>query len=229
MPYSTLLDSGATLPQLMASDLENLGVSLDSYPAQTILEFSTVAGLTETRCYELHVELLTERNESLVDADDPVHPQFSPNIGAILPVSMFGDGAVWSEDNATNNKVSRLSGVLPFVAAYVSSAPGNSVMIFGEDRNDVLGHAKMPPARNHMKDRTPYMRDKAKWEFLGDPLITFTHLHGAFVDYDLQKGVSTATMYTGVEVEHSELTDPGNRLQRGVQPDEQQSSDLIEL
>jgi len=200
---------------LYQCDLECLGIHPDDYPAKTINNFYTANGIIANRCYELHVEVLDEKWSSLVDPDGPIHPQFPPKCGAVVPVAMVQNSAYSADTDAGERSHDaagdRLSSILPLLATYVSSTPGNNIL-FGEERNDVLGFAKMPPARRWIYGATQQPRGRETWSTLWDPLITFTHRNGKFIDRDLRKGVETATVYPGTAREHQEISDPGNRL-----------------
>jgi hypothetical protein len=209
------LDSGASNPNIYQHDLELLGVHTDDYPAQTITRFNTANGDALMRTYDLKVELVDGRNNSMVDPNDAIHPEFPPLLGAVVGVAMIENGKVYKQETDAmgilHGPGARLSSALPFYAAYSSSTPGNNMVLFGEDRNDVLGFAKMPPARRWLFGAQQDPRGIASHEFFGNPLVTFSHRDGTFVDQDVSKGVSTQTVHPGTIKQQVFINDPANR------------------
>ena len=139
--FKTLLDSGATVPVIHVNDLRHLNIDLNWYASQGVSHTSTANGDVRQRFFEMYVSLCTEESESLVGLHNPATwPTERPVLGAFLPV-------VVSRNQALQGRLSflsRLSGMLPFDAAYISSAPARKRLWLGEDRRDVLGASRLP-------------------------------------------------------------------------------------
>ena len=106
----------------------------------------------------------------------------------------------------------RLSGMIPFLACYVSVVPTRNILCLGEDRNDVLGAHKMP-GQTRWDISTPSNIDAGyySWPAYQDPHITFRHKDNAVVDVDgNQKFTSRLTVVDG-GANRVFLRDPGNR------------------
>ncbi len=196
MLYRSLLDSGATYPSLYPRDFRELGVYPHDYPAQSLTNLMTANGEVMEWVYELHVELTTENGRSLVDPSDPVNPDFPPYIGGLSPVIMISgfDSPPLDVNGLEENN--RLSGIMPFLAAYVSSTPGKNIILFGENRNDVMGAHKTPPCRRWLVGLPQDPTDRAEWRNFGDPMIKFTHRKGLLIDEDTGPGASKMTVFS---------------------------------
>ncbi|KAI8957978.1 hypothetical protein F5Y11DRAFT_351991 [Daldinia sp. FL1419] len=137
--FETLLDSGATYPNLVLGDLKRFNINLKYYAAQGVATIRTVTERIERRFFEMRVEVCTQDGESIVGKGDqavwPNEPRF---VGSYAPVwiNEAVKGAGGSRD--------RLSGMVPFETCYVSSAPTMKRIWLGEDRRDVLGARRMP-------------------------------------------------------------------------------------
>ena len=205
----SLLDSGATYPSLYASDFRSLGVYPAFYPAQSLVELQTANGIITERIYEMHVELTAENGQSLVDPMDPVNPAYPLYIGGLTPVCLIGtDDSPPLDPNGLENGI-RLSGIMPLLAAYISSTPSKNIILFGENRNDVLGAHKIPPVRRWMVGLSQDPSDRSHWVKFQDPMITFSHRRGLILDQDTGRGASTLTVNAGMgPLERSEVFDP---------------------
>ncbi|KAI1748366.1 hypothetical protein F4782DRAFT_534474 [Xylaria castorea] len=134
----TLLDSGATFPIIFESDLARLNMNLSKYPAQGTLTLSTVGGRSKLKFYEMYVSVCSEEGKSLVgQGKEVVWPTEPRTLGGFCPVLAL-------RDTAANSGGDRLSGMIPFEACYISSAPGMRRLWLGEDRRDVLGTSRLP-------------------------------------------------------------------------------------
>ncbi|KAI0442009.1 hypothetical protein F4803DRAFT_562671 [Xylaria telfairii] len=134
----TLLDSGATFPIIFESDLARLDVNLKKYPAQGTLTLSIVGGKSKLKFYEMYVSVCSDKGESLVGQEkDAVWPNEPKTLGGFCPVMAMADPVA-------NSGGDRLSGMIPFDACYISSAPSMRRLWFGEDRRDVLGTNRLP-------------------------------------------------------------------------------------
>lgn len=138
--FDMLLDSGAELPLLLHEDFDLLGFTKQDMNAASVLELNTAAGMVSTAlCFELLVglELGNSRAEYWQDYAEYSQARFfptrvvklAPNIKAPAYGAFSGD---------------RLSGMLPFLAYYLASAPGNSQIWLGEKRAEVLRAENMP-------------------------------------------------------------------------------------
>ena len=205
----SLLDSGATYPTLYASDFRSLGVYPTFYPAQSLADIATANGKITERVYEMHVQLVDEDGQSLVDPLDPVNPLYPRYLGGLTPVLVIGldDSPPITMDGFEDGI--RLSGIMPFLAAYVSSTPSKNIILLGEDRNDVLGAHKIPPVRRWMVGLPQDPCDTSQWINFGDPMITFTHRNGLIIDQDTGPGASKLTVNVGKgPLEKSETFNP---------------------
>ena len=204
----SLLDSGATYPSLYASDFRSLGVYPKFYPAQSLADILTANGKITERVYEMHVQLVDENGQSLVDPLDPVNPQYPAFLGGLSPVLVIGmdDSPPITMDGIDDGI--RLSGVMPFLAAYVSSTPSRNIIIMGENRNDVLGAHKIPPNRRWMVGLPQDPLDRTQWINYRDPMITFSHRNGLIIDQDIGRGASKLTVNVGRPLETSATFDP---------------------
>ena len=209
--FQSLLDSGASYPSLYGKDLEALGIDRAHYGAQSVISAMTSNGVVDRRIYELHVEIGGNQGTPIIDPNNPVNPRYPRYIGGLSPVTLMAGEQQADENGQVYNE--RLSGVMPFCAPYVSSTPSKNTILFGEDRNDVLGAHKMPPTRRWMVglDQLPASRDS--WQNFQDPLIRFSHRGGLLVDEDLAPGKSKLTVNVGQANEKSILTDPRGDFQ----------------
>lgn len=135
--FDMVLDSGAELPVLLHGDFLLLGFGRKDMNAASVVDLNGVAGLTSTAlCFELVAGIK-------LDSED-VSPgsHFFPARVVKLPPSVKTPlyGAFSGE---------RLSGMLPFLAYYLTSAPGNGHIEFGEERAEVLGGQNMPAGRRY--------------------------------------------------------------------------------
>ncbi|KAK3329468.1 hypothetical protein B0H66DRAFT_610338 [Apodospora peruviana] len=143
--WQVLLDSGATLPCLFSVDLPLLRINPKTYAAQTAKTVATIDKPMSSRCYELDVGVFTSSSSSstLVSSSRPPTWPSEPDIlGATVPVFIFDTPPGLDSDNEA--LPDRLSGLVPFLTCYMSSAPGNYKLWLGEDRVDVLGSGRMP-------------------------------------------------------------------------------------
>lgn len=203
--FRSLLDSGASFPSLYRSDFEALGISSQQYGAQSVAHVLTANGEVERRIYELHVEIAGNDGTPIIDPESPVLPDFPRYIGGLSPVFYEDDEPLMNENGYETN--GRLSGVMPFLAPYVSMTPAKNMILMGENRNDVLGSHKMPTQRRWQInfDQTPASREH--WSSYQDPLITFSHRDGRFVDQDLAPAVTRVALNIGLPNESFHVFD----------------------
>jgi hypothetical protein len=186
LSFRALLDSGATYPSLYSSDLLALGIDENNYSCQALETMNTANGEITSRVFELLVCVLDEKGGHLVDPNDPMLPHFHHHLGGLCPVveTRGSPPLVNGFDFAA-----RLSGLLPFLACYVSSTPNRGLLYFGENRKDVLGGHRMPGQEKwDIALPTTVAVSLEDYKVLqnhwGDPKITFTHRGGAVVDKD---------------------------------------------
>lgn len=134
------------------------------------------------------------------------------NLDLHSPVIMNGDG---SDPLASNAGKDRLSGMIPFLACYISSVPTRNLLLLGEDRNDVVGAHKTPGQRKwDISNSHALPEDYNEWHNYDNPRITYSHRRGQMIDQDLSENfTSRLSIITGPGAETIYLTrDPGNRL-----------------
>ncbi|KAI0106655.1 hypothetical protein F4814DRAFT_451870 [Daldinia grandis] len=137
--FETLLDSGATIPNLSLTDLRHLNINLKYYAAQGVTKIRTVSDTQERRLFEMRVSVCSKDGTSLVgEGEQAVWPSEPRDVGGFVPV--------WINENAIGPQSfgERLSGMIPFESCYIGSAPTTKEMWLGEDRRDVLGARRMP-------------------------------------------------------------------------------------
>jgi len=159
-----LLDTGASHPILAPRDFRYLGIDPEDYPACSSIEIQGIGSNHFVKMYEMYVTVTDPNCVPLVDPDRPVWPQQRKHIGIVAPVICMslpgvrpmGPVKVNAEGVAETSRTpidvareearTRLSGMLPFTACYISSTPGrgNGRIWLGEDRRDVLGAHRMP-------------------------------------------------------------------------------------
>ncbi|RYP00799.1 hypothetical protein DL764_006403 [Monosporascus ibericus] len=139
--FETLLDSGATVPILHKEDLRHFGIVMECYAAQGVSETRTATSTISLRFYEMYVSICTKDGQSIVGQGNPATwPSEPPILGGFVPVSisttqLAGRRPLYDD---------RMSGMLPFDAAYMSSAPTMGKIWLGEDRRDILGAGRFP-------------------------------------------------------------------------------------
>ena len=167
--------------------------------------------MVSRRIFELHVEIAGNPGSAIIDPDNPVNPAYSRYVGGLSPVIFDEDEPKPDENGGIMNN--RLSGIMPFLAPYVSITPSRNTVLLGEDRNDVLGAHKMPPTRKWMVGLAQDPTSRAYWPNFREPLIRFSHRKGLLVDEDLRPGVSKLTANVGLWNEQSHVNDPRSAFQ----------------
>jgi hypothetical protein len=210
LAFKSMLDSGATYPTLHQEDLFNLGVDSLWYAAQTIQTFQAAAGPVTTRIYELYVCVLDNNCKQLVNSKDAVYPNSHKYLGSLCPVAQSPQPLQYDENGIEDGF--RLSGILPFVACYMSSTPTRNLLFLGEDRNDVLGAHRMPGQKKWTIEMPPTEpAGGVPFDRYGNPNITFRHREGRIVDIDRtdKKHASTLIFLGGTAEEAIVQNDPG--------------------
>ena len=180
--FRSLLDSGATYPGLYREDFNKLIIDQDHYAAQSVDTIDTANGTIRTRVFELFVSVLDENLNQLVDPENAVWPFHAKYLGGLCPVAEIATPMIDAQGREVNN---RLSGLLPFVACYISSTPTRNTLFLGEDRKDVLGGHRMPGQRKwdiSLPSGRP--TDQISWDRFDNPKTTFTHRGGRIIDED---------------------------------------------
>ncbi|KAI6712479.1 hypothetical protein JHW43_004962 [Diplocarpon mali] len=206
--FRSMLDSGATYPTLHSEDLASLDIDARLYSAQSVTTLQTAAGDVSTRVFELFVCVLDDDGRQLVDADDPVYPLSHQYLGGLCPVAECSVPLAW--DSHGMEISSRLSGILPFAACYVSSTPSRNTLYLGEDRNDVLGSHRMPGQKKWSIEMAPIAPGLSPDRY-DNPAVRFSHRGGLIVDEDdvTRTHVSKITFVVGRGCEdHVVVSDP---------------------
>jgi len=211
LTFRSLLDSGATYPTLHAEDLIALGIDIFWYPAQSVQTMTTANGSINSRLYELFVCVLDEQGRQLVDPKDAVWPYSHKYLGGLCPVAASTIPMQYDENGL--ERPFRLSGILPFLACYISSTPGRNTLFLGEDRNDVLGTHRMPGQKKWVIQMPPLqLASSIPFEAYGNPHVMFSHRGGQIVDIDRRdkKHASTLIFMPGTAEEEVIENDPGS-------------------
>ena len=182
----SLLDSGASLASLYTSDMSELGIVKKYYSAQGYGSFALANGsYMKQRIFELYIEVGGNEGNPIID---PLHPIVPTRrvIGGIFPVVEIPKKIKNPFDDENYIVNDRLSGIMPFLSSYVSIVPNSNIILLGENRNDVIGHYKMPPFK--------------VWDFYGsqvsviDPL--FNYIENPILHFQHQTEQITETDYT---------------------------------
>ncbi|KAL7620707.1 hypothetical protein AAE478_009704 [Parahypoxylon ruwenzoriense] len=190
--FKTLLDCGATFPILPLQDLQYLSIDMDRYPAQGVMRIRTVTTEVSYRFFEMQVSVCSEDGETLVAEDNQaVWPDEPRVLGGFYPVQIDAS----KKGQTQMHYIDRLSGMVPFEACYMSSAPTMHEFWLGEDRRDVLGVRRMPAHLRFDSEKTLGLKYPEKFEKLRerartpDQLIFVHNTKGrrkmAFIDADL--------------------------------------------
>jgi hypothetical protein len=135
--WSVLLDSGATFPCLFEGDLSRLGISRHTYAAQSCRTIATADDAKIMRTYDLDVTI-----SSPISAATPSKEITTLGTVTISVVALPGSAPDDASDPAS--APDRLSGIIPFHMAYVSSVPYEFKIWMGTERRDVLGAGRFP-------------------------------------------------------------------------------------
>jgi hypothetical protein len=199
-----LLDSGATYPSLYKEDFHKLMIDEQNYAAQSVDLLGTANGNITSRVFELFVCVLDDQQKQLVDENHCAWPYHAKYLGGLCPVSELQSSTAY--DLQGREIAARLSGMLPFVACYMSSTPTRNTLFLGEDRKDVLGSHRMPGQRKwDISIPPPAPMSDDVWAKYGDPKTTFSHRMGRVVDEDDQfvDFASTITFNKGTTEQYS--------------------------
>ncbi|KAK8104153.1 uncharacterized protein PG998_011186 [Apiospora kogelbergensis] len=141
--FKMMLDTGATFPMLRAGDLTRLGIDPDTYAAQGVIPVATSNGTVPMRLYELYVgigsALVSGAETGSESTYETGFPLEKGAVGGLCPVLVSGLTEDEDEEYPDQLWETRLSGIMPFKACYVSSVPTAGRIWMGENRRDVLG------------------------------------------------------------------------------------------
>lgn len=159
MFFDMLLDSGAELPILLHDDFDLLGYTRDDMNAASVVELSAAAGQSSTAlCFELRAGLELEDSTGDESETDRVahaeHNFFPCRVIKLPPAVKTPAYGAFSAD--------RLSGMLPFLAYYMASAPGNRQMMLGVKRAEVLSNHNLPAGLKYDPYNNPNTSDRAQ-------------------------------------------------------------------
>ncbi|CAN8101352.1 unnamed protein product [Discula destructiva] len=156
--FDMLLDSGCELPILLHDDFALLGCSKKDANAASVVEIAAAAGHSSTAlCFELLVglELEGSSSEAWMDRTAYSESRFFPCRVIKLPPAIKAPAyGAFSSD--------RLSGMLPFLAYYMASAPGNMMMWLGEKRAEVLSSVNFPAGLKYSPFKDPSIIERGK-------------------------------------------------------------------
>ncbi|PSR94144.1 hypothetical protein BD289DRAFT_504259 [Coniella lustricola] len=173
--FDMILDSGAELPLLLHDDLKLLGFNSKDMNAATVIELDCVGGLKgESLTFELlaGLELHDRPTNNAAGGSSSSAAAASSSSAAIhhhirspeshffpTRVLMLGPDVKAPPFGGFSNN--RLSGMLPFLAYYTASAPGNGKMSLGEERAEVLGKRNFPFGQRYHAFRNGHGDDDA--------------------------------------------------------------------
>lgn len=93
----------------------------------------------------------------IIDFNNPIHRGPNQNlVGGIYLVCEIKSPRKPKRSQEGVLENDRLSGLVPLLSSYVQITPGNNCMLLGENRNDVIGHLKMPPLKRWDLVRTSW-------------------------------------------------------------------------
>lgn len=183
---SSMLDSGASCASLYSSDLKELGIVKKHYSAQSHGSFSLSNGaLMKQKIFELYIEVGGNEGTPIIDPHNPIVPGRQV-IGGIFPAVEIPEKIKNPYDEESYITNHRLSGIMPYLSSYVSIVPGSNIILLGENRNDVIGHYKMPPFQ--------------VWDFFGSQVAQisplFNYIENPVLHFQHQTEQITETDYT---------------------------------
>lgn len=143
--FEMLLDSGCETPILYHADIVSLGFTLSDMNAATV---ATIHGANGRKSTLKIFELL---GGVQLDGDDLHHDELFPTCVIKLD---------WRLKPPAGYSGERLSGIFPFLAYYMSFAPGMDRAHLGDERRDVLGMQRIPGGLRY----DPFMKPE-----LGEP------------------------------------------------------------
>lgn len=89
----------------------------------------------------------------------------------------------------------RLSGTMPFLSSYVSIVPGSNIMLLGENRNDIIGHYKMPPFKVWDFYGSSASNINPEFDYIENPNLYFEHPRSEITEKDHSRFAVQTTKY----------------------------------
>ncbi|KAK2597081.1 hypothetical protein N8I77_012951 [Diaporthe amygdali] len=146
--FEMLLDSGCETPILYHEDLVSLGFRTADMNAATVATIHGANGRTsKLKIFEILAGVQ-------LDEDDPHNQDLFPTCVVKLD---------WKLKPPSGYSGERLSGLFPFLAYYMSFAPGMDRAYMGDERGDILGMQRIPGGLRY----DPFMKPQ-----LGEPRET---------------------------------------------------------
>lgn len=190
---TSLLDSGASLASLYTTDLKEMGIVKKYYSAQGFCHFNMANGAKlKSRVYEVYVEVNGNEGTPIIDPQNPIVPNRRV-VGGIFPVTEIPETIDDPYSDASYGINNRLSGIMPFLSSYVSFVPGSNVMLLGENRNDIIGHYKMPPFKvwDFYGSQKPEI--VAHFNYMENPILHFEHRDENITETDYTRSAVQTT------------------------------------
>lgn len=188
-----MLDSGASCASLSTSDLKELGIIKKNYSAQCYASFNLANGAyMKHRVFEMYVEVDGNEGTPIIDPNNPM-VLIRRVIGGIYPVLEIQERIKDPFNAESYIVINRLSGIVPFLSSYISMVPGNNIMLLGENRNDALGHYKMPRFQvwDFYGSQASYIKPDSS--FLDNPILHFHHPVRQITEKDYSPSVVETT------------------------------------
>ena len=181
----SMLDSGASCASLYSSDLSEMGIVKKYYSAQSYASINLANGVSmKQRIFEMYVEVDGNDGTPIVDPNNPMVPDRRV-IGGMHPVLEIKEKIKDPYDPASYLANHRLSGLMPFLSSYVSIVPGSNIILLGENRNDIIGHYKMPPFQVWDLYASQQSFIKPDFSYIENPNLWFHHPHQPITEKDV--------------------------------------------
>ena len=181
----SMLDSGASCASLYTSDLQEMGIVKKYYSAQSYASITLSNGVSmKQKIFEMYVEVDGNDGTPIVDPKNPMVPNRQV-IGGMYPVLEIKEKIKDPYDPASYLANHRLSGLMPFLSSYVSIVPGSNIILLGENRNDIIGHYKMPPFQVWDLYASQQSFIKPDFSYIENPNLWFHHPHQPITEKDV--------------------------------------------
>ena len=136
------------------------------------------------RIFEIYVEVDGNDGTPIVDPNNPMVPNRRV-IRGVYPVLKIKEKIKDPYDPASYLANHRLSGLMPFLSSYVSIVPGSNIILLGKNRNDIIGHYKMPPFQVWCLYASQKSFIKPDFSYIENPNIWFHHPHQPITEKDV--------------------------------------------
>lgn len=146
------------------------------------------------KIFEMYVEVDGNEGTPIIDPNDPIAPNRLA-IGGIFPVMEIPQRIKNPFDPESYIVNNRLSGIMPFLSSYVSIVPGSNIMLLGENRNDIIGHYKMPPFRVWDFYGSSASQINPEFNYIENPNLYFEHPVSKIVEQDHSRFAVQTTKY----------------------------------